>query len=153
MPSTIREAALEATVLLQAFVAGVASLQFYWFFDLNHNYHWTGYETRYIAPLLALALLLAVLAQLKLSSPNRKQTLQLEFTKTGLATLLWAWFQVSSWVLWGDRGAKVHRAVETVLSFVVTGLIFYSTLFVAWRRERRGGRISLRDEAGSLLPN
>ncbi|EKD21450.1 hypothetical protein MBM_00563 [Drepanopeziza brunnea f. sp. 'multigermtubi' MB_m1] len=119
MPSTIKEAALEATILLQAFIAGIQTLQFYWDWAGNHNYHQAGYETRLIALLLSLLLLFIVLTQLKLSSPNRKQTLRLELTKSGLVTVLWVWSLVWSLV----RGSSVQRTVETVASLVILGCL------------------------------
>ncbi|KAI9050542.1 hypothetical protein LZ554_005703 [Drepanopeziza brunnea f. sp. 'monogermtubi'] len=145
MPTTIKEAALEATILLQAFIAGIQTLQFLRDWAGNHNYHQAG--TRLMAPLLSLLLLFTLLTQLKLSSPNRKQTLRLELTKSGLVTVLWAWSLVWSLVI----RSSVSGIVETVVSLVVLGIVFYSTLMVAWRT--RDGRISLRAEAGSLLPH
>ncbi|KAK0111460.1 hypothetical protein ONS95_001816 [Cadophora gregata] len=154
MSSSIHTALLEGTYLLQAFIAGLEVSQLYFFNTERYTHHLFNYLTVAIAPILALALLLTVLTQLRLSSPTRQQTLRIEFIKSGLVTILWVWLVVWSWDFWGNRSGHgtVHKIVSTVVSLVFAGGIYYSTLFVALRRER-GGRISLRDEAGSLLPH
>ncbi|KAH7317706.1 hypothetical protein BKA65DRAFT_515025 [Rhexocercosporidium sp. MPI-PUGE-AT-0058] len=154
MPSSIHTALLEGTYLLQAFIAGLEVSQLYFFNSDRYRHHLTGYLAHAISPILALALLLTVLTQLRLFAPTRKQTLRIEFIKSGLVTVLWVWLVVWSWVFWGNRSGQglVGRIVGTIASLIFAGGIFYSTLIVAWRSEH-GGRISLRDEAGSLLPH
>ncbi|KAG4443282.1 hypothetical protein IFR05_001226 [Cadophora sp. M221] len=123
MTSSIHTALLEGTYLLQAFIAALEVSQLYFFNSDRYNHHLSGYLTHAISPILALALLLTVLTQLRLSSPTRKQTLRIELIKSALVTILWVWLVVWRWAFWGNRSGHglVGGIVGTVVSLVFAG--------------------------------
>ena len=92
-----------------------------------------------VGPIFAFVLLFTIFVQIKLSSPNRKQTLRLELVKSTIVSALWVWMLVSS-ILASDDGLSGpypfpsyghgwYKFVNVVVSFFFITFVPPSLLF------------------------